>query len=175
MAQWTSLKLWCRRFLFYKLWRSRAQTSQVVVSSKEVSDRKQSGLCLLLLLLFRTEPSFLPDCHPLQSSKLGSWLLFFQSLKKFIYLFYFTILYWFCHTLTWIRHRCTCVPCLIVPVSGSFLSLVLLINLPFDSGLFFLLFLGGLWFVTDWQIKYVGKQRLKYILYSGQRVQVFFC
>ena len=23
---------------------------------------------------------------------------------------YFTILYWFCHTLTWIRHRCTCVP-----------------------------------------------------------------
>ena len=23
---------------------------------------------------------------------------------------YFTILYWFCHTLTWILHRCTCVP-----------------------------------------------------------------
>ena len=22
---------------------------------------------------------------------------------------YFTILYWFCHALTWIRHRCTCV------------------------------------------------------------------
>ena len=32
----------------------------------------------------------------------------------FIYLFleanYFTILYWFCHTLTWIHHGCTCVP-----------------------------------------------------------------
>ena len=28
----------------------------------------------------------------------------------FIYLFYFTILYWFCHTLTWICHGCTCVP-----------------------------------------------------------------
>ena len=28
-----------------------------------------------------------------------------------IYLFiYFTILNWFCHTLTWIRHGCTCVP-----------------------------------------------------------------
>ena len=25
-------------------------------------------------------------------------------------LFYFTILYWFCHTLTWIHHGCTCVP-----------------------------------------------------------------
>ena len=25
-------------------------------------------------------------------------------------LFYFTILYWFCHTLTWIQHGCTCVP-----------------------------------------------------------------
>ena len=23
---------------------------------------------------------------------------------------YFTILYWFCHTSTWICHRCTCVP-----------------------------------------------------------------
>ena len=23
---------------------------------------------------------------------------------------YFTILYWFCHTSTWIRNRCTCVP-----------------------------------------------------------------
>ena len=26
-----------------------------------------------------------------------------------MYLFYFTILYWFCHTLTWICHECTCV------------------------------------------------------------------
>ena len=31
-------------------------------------------------------------------------------LKIIIYFFYFTILYWFCHTLTWIRHGCTCVP-----------------------------------------------------------------
>ena len=35
-------------------------------------------------------------------------LFFFFCL--FIYLFYFTILYWFCHTLTWICHGCTCVP-----------------------------------------------------------------
>ena len=28
----------------------------------------------------------------------------------FFTLFYFTILYWFCHTLTWIHHRCTCIP-----------------------------------------------------------------
>ena len=32
---------------------------------------------------------------------------FFLFLKKFIY---FTLQYWFCHTLTWIRHECTCVP-----------------------------------------------------------------
>ena len=25
-------------------------------------------------------------------------------------LFYFTILFWFCHTLTWIHHGCTCIP-----------------------------------------------------------------
>ena len=28
----------------------------------------------------------------------------------FFTLFYFTILYWFCHTSTWIHHRCTWVP-----------------------------------------------------------------
>ena len=35
-----------------------------------------------------------------------------QSLFKifFIFIFYFTILYWFCHTSTWIRHRYTHVP-----------------------------------------------------------------
>jgi len=36
------------------------------------------------------------------------------SFFLFIYLFleanYCTILYWFCHTLTWIHHGCTCVP-----------------------------------------------------------------
>ena len=34
---------------------------------------------------------------------------FFKK-KLFIYLFYFTTLYWFCHTLTWICHGCTCAP-----------------------------------------------------------------
>ena len=34
----------------------------------------------------------------------------FNNFKKLINLFYFTILYWFCHTLTWIRRECTCVP-----------------------------------------------------------------
>ena len=36
-------------------------------------------------------------------------LLYFFLIFIFT-LFYFTILYWFCHTLTWIHHRCTCVP-----------------------------------------------------------------
>ena len=35
----------------------------------------------------------------------------FIFLKKFIFtLFYFTTLYWFCRTLTWIHHGCTCIP-----------------------------------------------------------------
>ena len=33
--------------------------------------------------------------------------IFFLFFKKCIY---FTLQYWFCHTLTWIRHECTCVP-----------------------------------------------------------------
>ena len=39
------------------------------------------------------------------------FLLFFpqKQFYLFIYLFYFTILYWFCHTSTCIRHGCTCV------------------------------------------------------------------
>ena len=40
--------------------------------------------------------------------KCSSFILFFLI---FIFtLFYFAILYWFCHTLTWIHHRCTCIP-----------------------------------------------------------------
>ena len=34
---------------------------------------------------------------------------FYQSFY-FIFIFYFKILYWFCHTLTWIHHRCAWVP-----------------------------------------------------------------
>ena len=37
--------------------------------------------------------------------------IFFQMFKLVLFfIFYFTILYWFCHTMTWICHRCTCVP-----------------------------------------------------------------
>ena len=35
---------------------------------------------------------------------------YFFLIFKIIIFFYFTILYWFCHTSTCIRHRCTCVP-----------------------------------------------------------------
>ena len=35
---------------------------------------------------------------------------YFNSNIKKNYLFYLTILYLFCHTLTWILHGCTCVP-----------------------------------------------------------------
>ena len=39
------------------------------------------------------------------------FILFYYFLfYLFIYFVYFTILYWFCHTLTWIHHRCTWVP-----------------------------------------------------------------
>ena len=46
--------------------------------------------------------------HQQEESKWDSYVLFFLI---FIFtLFYFTILYWFCHTLTWIYHGCTCIP-----------------------------------------------------------------
>ena len=37
-------------------------------------------------------------------------LCVWESNFFFFTLFYFTILYWFCHTSTWIRHGCTWVP-----------------------------------------------------------------
>ena len=41
----------------------------------------------------------------------GFDLYVFVFILIFIFtLFYFTILYWFCHILTWIHHRCTWVP-----------------------------------------------------------------
>ena len=43
------------------------------------------------------------------------WRYLFFNCEFYIFMYlleanYFTILYWFCHTLTWIHHRCTCVP-----------------------------------------------------------------
>ena len=35
---------------------------------------------------------------------------FFNLFIYFLEASYFTILYWFCHTLTWICHGCSCVP-----------------------------------------------------------------
>ena len=45
------------------------------------------------------------------------FLSFFLNLSLFILIGgnYFTILYWFCHISTWIRHGCTCVPILNPP------------------------------------------------------------
>ena len=40
-------------------------------------------------------------CSFMNTSAAHQWLYFF---------FYFTILYWFCHTSTWIHHGCTRVP-----------------------------------------------------------------
>ena len=54
-----------------------------------------------------------PDAMILVFWILRFFFFFFQSSFKNYWLidwFYFTILYWFSHTLTWIWHECTCVP-----------------------------------------------------------------
>ena len=43
-------------------------------------------------------------------SELCFLFFFLQNSTPFYFIFHFTILYWFCHTLTWIHHGCTCVP-----------------------------------------------------------------
>ena len=50
-------------------------------------------------------------CHPLLlSPPIPPSIRVFSFLKNKFFFNYFTILYWFCHTLTWIRRRCTWVP-----------------------------------------------------------------
>ena len=66
-----------------------AQRSQVIQNSKVVELRSFS-----FNLLF-----FFKQC-----------LFFFFFLSEFFFFNYFTILYWFCHTSTWIHHRYTHVP-----------------------------------------------------------------
>ena len=49
----------------------------------------------------------------LQKTEIPFYKIFFVKgiiLLQILFFFYFTILYWFCHTLTWICHGCTCVP-----------------------------------------------------------------
>ena len=50
---------------------------------------------------------FLPLSWSLMMCLPPTLYYFFFQFCLFIYV---TILYWFCHTLTWIRHGCTCVP-----------------------------------------------------------------
>ena len=60
------------------------------------------------------EPTYLVKCYFgcfCECVFLDGISIYYYFFKFFIFtLFYFTILYWFCHTLTWIHHRCTCVP-----------------------------------------------------------------
>ena len=47
----------------------------------------------------------------LQEIKLTNmWISLMIWSHGFSFFFFFTSQYWFCHTLTWIHHRCTCVP-----------------------------------------------------------------
>ena len=43
-----------------------------------------------------------------KDNKFKRWRFLYEN--NLFFLFYFTILYWFCHTSTWIHHGCTCVP-----------------------------------------------------------------
>ena len=62
-------------------------------------------------------PIYLPwsdgtGCRDLTLLNVEFFCIFFLNINLFITIgsYYFTILYWFCHTLTWIHYRCTCVP-----------------------------------------------------------------
>ena len=68
------------------------------------------ALCLFLFY-HRTKQNLLYFVTALEISVHVSEFYFLVGFFILIFtLFYFTILYWFCHTLTWICHGCTWVP-----------------------------------------------------------------
>ena len=56
-------------------------------------------------------PVVMYECESWTIKKVEDWRNdFFKNFIIYLFIFYFTILYWFCHTLTWIHHGCTWVP-----------------------------------------------------------------
>ena len=93
---------------------------------------------LSLVLMFWSFASLLSSSiyrTPPYPFSLWEWIALFLFLN-FILFLNFTILYWFCQILKWIRHRYTCVP---HPEPSSFLH-PCTIPLGCSSALFFILF-----------------------------------
>ena len=74
--------------------------------------QKHSHNCLSYIII-----AFLEALEPIIGKhfvvRMSPWSKTSDFFKLFIYFLeanYFTILYWFCHTLTWISHGCPCVP-----------------------------------------------------------------
>ena len=128
--------LWKDIFFFkYSLLQNYQLTLEFLSSAKLLNQLKITaretdvGLESEMILLRPWQIFFSSELKEILSFFLTSFIYFYWSvcvyiyththffflfpLYLFIYLFleanYFTILYWFCHTLTWIRHGCTCV------------------------------------------------------------------
>ena len=94
------------------------------------------------------------------------------------FFFYFTILYWFCHTSTWIRHGCTCVsnpeppsclPAHTIPLghpsepAPSFLYPALNLDWRFISYMGYSFF-WWLWVMFPWTLMLMNKYLFKFLL-----------
>ena len=90
--------LWRSAFFTVQLSHPYMTTGKTIALTRWASVGKV--MSLLLNILSRLLITFLPR----------SKRLFFFFLIFIFTLFYISILYWFCHTLTWIHHGCTCVP-----------------------------------------------------------------
>ena len=119
---------------------------------------KKVILVLASLFAWITENPFYTDVLKCTMSK------FIFSLKKylFIYIFYFTILYWFRHRLTWIHYGCTCVlhpePPSHLPLNYTVTNTDYYVLYKFLNCFWFL----NLWFTWNWFLCFV----FGYILFS---------
>ena len=92
MAESFLILWWGKQDLLYKMW----WIWKNVMESELNKIKVKSYLGLFCNIRFTTA---------------SIWQLFLYNLNLFILIGgYFTILYWFCHTSTWIRHGCTHVP-----------------------------------------------------------------
>ena len=79
-------------------------------SSRKQSFLASSGFWWLLPFLFCGFISSVSACVFMWLPPLLPVCLSSVCVCLSLFFFYFTILYWFCHTSTWIHHGCTCVP-----------------------------------------------------------------
>ena len=99
-----SVQLLSRVWLFATPWTTARQASLSITNSWSLPKPMSIKLVMPSSHLILCCPLLLPSIFPIIR------VFSFYFIFPFFFFFQFTILYWFCHTSTWIHYECTRVP-----------------------------------------------------------------